>query len=211
MYLDSSLRPMYIPYIRSYFGPSYLSAAPIPHLHLFLCTMPGYHALVAGGEPKDDDGTIILATERPETYKVYQGEEPFEGFPSLPVDRYVTIGSWTGNIDDLYTKLSKDFRRYFVAMIYRSYDTATDGQLDVYYYGSQDGKWRFYKLVMPMDAPDGVYVPADEPWPQPQQWYYGLRLRFQYYTTYEDAELALSESDSEAETPICSLLAFRAA
>ena len=151
--------------------------------------MPGYHALVAGGEPMDADGTIVLSTERPGKYKIYEGDEPFDYFPSLPVDSYATIGSWSGTIDDLYDKLEKEFRRYFVAFVYRSYDTPVDNMLDMYYYGSYDGKWRFYKLVVPMVPPSGVDY-ADASWPQPCHWYYGTRLRFQGYCTYEEADAA---------------------
>ena len=98
--------------------------------------MPGYHAVIAGGEPIDGDGTMILASERPCDYKLYHGEEPFDYFPSLPVDSYATTGSWNGSIDDLYGKLDKEFSRYFIAFVYRSYDTPADHMLDMYYPGS---------------------------------------------------------------------------
>ena len=172
-------------------------------LHRFSAIMPGYHALIGGGEPIDADGIIILASERPGDYKVYEGGEPFDYFPSLPVDSYATIGSWSGTIDELYSKLDKEFRRYFVTFVYRSYDTPVDNMLDMYYYGSQDGKWRFYKLALPMDLPAGVEVYPDAPWPQPCHWYYGTRLRFQHYSTYEDADSAYGESDSDGDAPVC--------
>ena len=172
--------------------------------------MPGYHAVIAGGEPVDGDGTMILASERPCDYKLYHGEEPFDYFPSLPVDSYATTGSWNGSIDDLYGKLDKEFSRYFIAFVYRSYDTPADQMLDVYYFGSHDGRWRFYKMQMPMVPPADIEVYADAPWPQPCHWYHGTRLRFQYYTTYEAADSAYGESDSEGDLPVpmCSRLCF---
>ena len=131
-----------------------------------------------------DDGSDLYATRGPGRYVRYESDHPYEGFPQLPADYFVTRETHYRSDDELVDYLEKSGARYCHGRIYLNYSGELDLQVDYNGgYFKEGGYTAVYILAMPTRPAD---IPDDEDYPEAKWWYYATGRRFAYYLRYED-------------------------
>ena len=156
------------------------------HAHFCVCRSPG-------------DGTDIYASRRPGEYVVYRCYAPMQGFPDLPIDYAWVAGYWSGSKYELYALMRQTQRDYIAAEVYFDGNSPNTRTLDLFARCGDDGSWAQYELTMPAIAPDTAIDTDDEPYPQPRDWYYGLRRRYIRHVDYDEQAVATG-SDADSDT-----------
>ena len=121
-------------------------------------------------------GTTIYSGSGLGIFTIYTATKPYDGFLALPVNYTRRIGCYVGGTEDLCAMLAARGDDYVEWRIFRDHKSSTTKELNVLCRRGGNTALAFYKLAMPAEPPDGLMDSDDPLYPQPLQWYYGVRL-----------------------------------
>ena len=146
-----------------------------------------HHLHFVAGRSVAADGTTVYNSIAVGKYCWWEGPSPMEGCPDFPIDDMDFIGCLDISKEALCLRVSSKDPDYVTGEVYRNYSTDEDTNLDMFLRRGDRGRWRLYKLRMPLNPPAGYDV-ADGPYPQPAHWYRAFGKKFVRYVADDELE-----------------------
>ena len=127
-------------------------------------------------------GTTIYSSVSPHRGYKWDGVSPMDGCPDFPIDDMAITGDYEMSKEQLRAYVAAKDPDYVAGEVYCNYD----GGLDMFLRTGDYGRWRLYKLRMPLEPPDDYEHVPGAPYPQPKDYYMAVGKRFVRYIVRGD-------------------------